>query len=130
MRRLTVLCILALLAATASSETLRGPQAGELLVSPTEGAERGGIGLESIVLVQIAGDDRFLEAIDRPTLLVNALNDPFLSPSCFPLAQAAASPYLHLECPRSGGHVGFLGLDRKGVSWAEKRTVQFLTSGT
>ncbi|MFP4316449.1 MAG: YheT family hydrolase [Desulfovibrionales bacterium] len=74
--------------------------------------------------------NRFLEAIDRPTLLVNALNDPFLSPTCFPLAQAAASPYLHLECPRSGGHVGFLGLDRKGVSWAEKRTVQFLTSGT
>ena len=43
-----------------------------------------------------------------PTLLLNALDDPFLAPSCFPYAEADANPYLTLVTPRWGGHVGFI----------------------
>ncbi|WLD57275.1 alpha/beta fold hydrolase [Salinispirillum sp. LH 10-3-1] len=52
---------------------------------------------------------RFMWDIQVPTLVLNALNDPFLSPSCFPLAQAETHPQVHFEAPRSGGHVGFRG---------------------
>lgn len=60
-----------------------------------------------------------------PVLLVNARNDPFLSPGCFPLAAAVASPYLFLETPLQGGHVGFPGADRQGLYWSDRRGAAF-----
>jgi predicted alpha/beta-fold hydrolase len=69
---------------------------------------------------------RFLHAIIVPTLLVNALDDPFLAPSCYPVAQAEQSRYVHLEMPRSGGHVGFVQFNADGSYWSEKRAVEFL----
>ncbi len=48
-----------------------------------------------------------------PTLLVNALDDPFLAPSCFP----PTSGTLHVLTPRHGGHVGFVS--RGGEYWSE-----------
>lgn len=68
---------------------------------------------------------RFLAAIRRPTLLVNALNDPFLEPGCFPYELAAASKWLHLETPRWGGHTGFRA---PGEYWSERRAVEFVLS--
>ena len=71
--------------------------------------------------------NRFLADIPKPTLILNALDDPFLSPSCFPRAIARLSDRLHLEIPRKGGHVGFV--DRLGPwanLWAERRTMTFL----
>jgi uncharacterized protein len=67
----------------------------------------------------------FLNRIRVPTLLINALNDPFLSSSCFPYAAARRNENLFLETPASGGHVGFLPLDLKGPFWHETRVVQF-----
>ena len=64
-----------------------------------------------------------LHGITVPTLLVNALNDPFLGPECFPKKEAAANPHLHLELPESGGHLGFLTLGKE--YWAETRAVDF-----
>jgi len=69
---------------------------------------------------------RFLHAITVPTLLVNALDDPFLAPSCYPLAQAEQSKYVHLEMPQSGGHVGFVQFNGDGSYWSENRAVEFL----
>lgn len=66
-----------------------------------------------------------LQKIRVPTLLINAKDDPFLSPSCFPKAIAAAHPFLHLEIPDSGGHVGFVS-SPPGPYWDERRAVEFV----
>ena len=65
-----------------------------------------------------------LRGISVPTLLVNALNDPFLGPECFPREEAEANPHLFLELPKSGGHLGFLTLGNE--YWSETRAVEFL----
>ena len=69
---------------------------------------------------------RFLHTITVPTLIVNALDDPFLAPSCYPVAQAEQNRYVHLEMPLSGGHVGFVQFNADGSYWSENRTVEFL----
>lgn len=65
-----------------------------------------------------------LTGITVPTLLVNALNDPFLGPECFPREEAGTNPNLHLELPESGGHLGFI--TRGEQYWSESRAVEFL----
>jgi len=64
-----------------------------------------------------------LHGITVPTLLVNALNDPFLGHECFPRDEAAANPHLYLELPESGGHLGFLTPGKE--YWSETRAVEF-----
>ncbi|TGD83057.1 YheT family hydrolase [Hymenobacter wooponensis] len=71
---------------------------------------------------------RYLSNIQVPTLLVNAQNDPFLSPTCFPRDVAAKSPYVFLETPSDGGHVGFAEGTPDGAYYSERRAVQFLTA--
>ncbi len=68
----------------------------------------------------------YLPAIRIPTLLVNALDDPFLSPSCYPLAEADVNPCLYLETPRWGGHVGFVQRNSDGDYWHERQVANFL----
>ena len=65
-----------------------------------------------------------LRGITVPTLLVNALNDPFLGHECFPREEAGSNPHLCLELPRSGGHLGFISPG--GQYWSETRAVEFL----
>lgn len=67
----------------------------------------------------------FLDRIRTPTLLINARNDPFLTPSCYPVPQARRSAWLHLEIPASGGHVGFIPRSMKGDFWHERRILEF-----
>lgn len=67
-----------------------------------------------------------LPAVRVPTLLVNARNDPFLSPGCFPEAEAERNPALLLETPSDGGHVGFATLNDDNRYWSEARAVEFL----
>ena len=69
---------------------------------------------------------RFIAEIRVPTLIVNALDDPFLADGCYPLPQAEQSGTVHLEMPRSGGHVGFVQFNRGGIYWSENRAVEFL----
>jgi uncharacterized protein len=69
---------------------------------------------------------QFIPAIDRPTLLVNAVNDPFLGPGCYPFAEAVASDAFHFEFPASGGHVGFPAAGGNGEYWSETRAAEFL----
>jgi predicted alpha/beta-fold hydrolase len=68
---------------------------------------------------------QFLPRITVPALLINALDDPFLAPSCFPTAEAERSPAFHLEAPRSGGHLGFLDLRHGFQPWTESRVPEF-----
>ncbi len=85
-----------------------------------------------------------LTRIDRPALLVNAKNDPFLSPSCLPVTVAEQSRFFSLETPEEGGHVGFVPDTWNGrtayagqnvgggmhaartVYWSEARALRFL----
>lgn len=69
---------------------------------------------------------RFLDAIRIPTLLVNALDDPFLSTSCYPYKQAEASTFITLETPAYGGHVGFIDFNPEQLYWSEQRGMEFL----
>ncbi len=69
---------------------------------------------------------QFLSEIRVPTLLVNARNDPFLTPSCYPEEKAGANANLFLEMPKYGGHVGFVRSSRDNVYWSESRAAEFL----
>ncbi len=69
---------------------------------------------------------RLLSAIRIPTLIVNALDDPFLQGSCFPIEEAKNSRYVYLEMPVHGGHVGFVQFNEDGSYWSENRAVEFL----
>ena len=69
----------------------------------------------------------FLSRIPVPTLILNALNDPFLSESCHPFDAAVSSDVVFFECPREGGHVGFAMPGRIDETWSEIRTAAFLS---
>ena len=56
-----------------------------------------------------------LARVAVPTLLVNALDDPFLSPSCYPTGVRSSA--LAVLTPRHGGHVGFVA--PSGEYWSE-----------
>jgi len=66
----------------------------------------------------------YLDAINKPTLLVNALNDPMLPEACYPYEQARQSKYLHFSTPKYGGHVGWAGPYQK-IAWSEARALTF-----
>lgn len=66
-----------------------------------------------------------LGCIRVPSLIVNAADDPFLSASCYPDHQIL-NPYVNMEVPKYGGHVGFMGRRINSEYWSEKRTVAFV----
>ncbi|MDO5640536.1 MAG: alpha/beta fold hydrolase [Neisseria sp.] len=58
-----------------------------------------------------------LPAIETPTLLLNAVNDPFLPPEALPSAQEVSRAVTLLQ-PAHGGHVGFVsGRGRGHLNW-------------
>lgn len=63
--------------------------------------------------------------IEVPTLIVNALNDPFLHPCCFPREECHKSSHVFLENPIDGGHQGFIKDRIHGTYWSEERAVKF-----
>ncbi len=69
---------------------------------------------------------QFLPHIKVPTLLVNAVNDPFLGERCYPHEEAAASEFFHFESPTTGGHVGFMSPSARGEYRSETRAAEFL----
>lgn len=71
-----------------------------------------------------ASSHHWLGGIETPTLIVNAQNDPILSPACFPHEQLATHPSITFEAPARGGHVGF-SLPRSVFSWADHRALEW-----
>ena len=67
-----------------------------------------------------------IPGIRIPVLMVQAKNDPFLSPSCFPEREAAGNPNFSLIMPASGGHVGFIAFNSQGRYWSEAQAAAFL----
>lgn len=70
----------------------------------------------------------FVEAIDRPVLIVNAQNDPFLSAECYPAEKLREHPWVSFEAPPRGGHVGFAQFRKNGLYWSESRALAFINT--
>ncbi|RZS99126.1 YheT family hydrolase [Aquimarina brevivitae] len=64
--------------------------------------------------------------ITTPTLLINAIDDPFLGTACYPKAAAATNKNFFLEIPKYGGHVGFM--QKTAQSYLEKRALEFFNT--
>lgn len=67
---------------------------------------------------------KVLDQIKIPTLILNAVNDPFLPDSCYPYHQLKDHHCVYLHTPRRGGHVGFYA-NNDGLFWSEQRAVNF-----
>lgn len=71
---------------------------------------------------------RYLAAIRRRVLLINAIDDPFVPPQTLPDPATLPSGVEAIFTPR-GGHAGFLeGPPWRLTSWAERRAVEFLAN--
>jgi len=65
-----------------------------------------------------------LDRIAIPLMILNALNDTFLSKNCIPIDLAQRSKNIYLEAPKYGGHVGFYS--PSGPYYNERQIAQFL----
>ena len=70
----------------------------------------------------------FLDQIKVPTLVLNALNDPFLSEKCFPKILAKSLNQVYFEFPKHGGHVGFSPANSEKPYYSEQRAVEFISA--
>ena len=66
----------------------------------------------------------FLDKIAIPTLIINALNDPFLSKECFPYDLLKNHKTVFFESPSEGGHCGFAVFNNNQY-WSEMRALEF-----
>jgi predicted alpha/beta-fold hydrolase len=68
-----------------------------------------------------------LPRVGVPTLLLHALDDPFLPPDALPSAALRANPWIQDVILPRGGHVGFLrGAPWRPRLWAEEEGARFL----
>ncbi|OGT47311.1 MAG: alpha/beta hydrolase [Gammaproteobacteria bacterium RIFCSPHIGHO2_12_FULL_41_20] len=75
----------------------------------------------------IASSRQYLHAIDVPTLILHAKDDPFMTEDVIPQAHEL-SPQVKMEITESGGHVGFVSgaVPWRPEYWLEKRIPEFL----
>jgi predicted alpha/beta-fold hydrolase len=69
----------------------------------------------------------FLKSIQVPTLIVQAINDPFLSPECLDLGDAENNLNVSLQLLKFGGHVGFM-IPNSDETWVENRVFEFINN--
>lgn len=68
---------------------------------------------------------QYLQHIQKPTLILNAENDPFLPAKALPRAHEASS-HVFLMQPHDGGHVGFPDFSRPDpLSWLPETVLSF-----
>lgn len=65
-----------------------------------------------------------LKHIQIPALVVQAANDPFLTPECLELGEAAQNSFVQLLVTKNGGHVGF-AQKNKLHTWVEEAALAF-----
>ncbi|REH48830.1 hypothetical protein C7448_105110 [Tenacibaculum gallaicum] len=76
---------------------------------------------------QKASAKPFIPEIKVPTLLINALNDSFLSQECYPIKEAKEMKNFYLLTPNYGGHVGFMSsFSSTENRWLEQQIAQFI----
>ncbi|MGB0560728.1 MAG: YheT family hydrolase [Spirulinaceae cyanobacterium] len=71
---------------------------------------------------------QFLPQIQRPTLLINAQDDPFFPGHFLPYSQVEQNPYLTALFPESGGHSAFIdeGYPYRLKFWSHRQAIAFL----
>jgi predicted alpha/beta-fold hydrolase len=76
---------------------------------------------------QRSSSRQFLKSITIPTLLIQALDDPFMTEEVLPDV-AELSSTIYLEITQGGGHVGFVAGENpfKPDYWLERRIPEFL----
>jgi uncharacterized protein len=74
-----------------------------------------------------ASSRQFLKSISVPTLVIQAMDDPFMTPEVIP-DLSELSDNVHLEVTKAGGHVGFISGNNpfKPVYWLDERIPAFL----
>ncbi|MDO6812420.1 YheT family hydrolase [Tenacibaculum soleae] len=75
---------------------------------------------------QKASSKPYIPKIKAPTLLINSLDDSFLSKECYPFDEAENSSKFHLLTPNYGGHVGFISSFSDQEKWIEKNITHFI----
>lgn len=74
-----------------------------------------------------ASSKPYLSKIKRPTLLINAKDDTFLSRECYPYKEAENSDFFYFEEPKYGGHCGFMSSFKpQENTWLEHRISRFI----
>ena len=70
---------------------------------------------------------QYLKSISIPTLLIQATDDPFMTPEVLPL-ENEVSKHVRLEFATYGGHVGFISglIPFRPIYWLDQRIVEFL----
>ena len=69
----------------------------------------------------------FLKTIDVPSLLIHAMDDPFMTEDVIP-EEDELSECVQLELAETGGHIGFVSGNVPGYAsyWLEQRIIEFL----
>lgn len=69
---------------------------------------------------------RYLHRIETPTLILNARDDPFMTPQALP-ATERLPPAVHMEITEQGGHIGFVcgDLPWRPSYWLPHRLMRF-----
>ena len=66
---------------------------------------------------------QFLKGIEKPTHIIHAIDDPFMTEEAIPVAEELSAA-VTLELTSAGGHVGFVNQIKP--DWLEKRVAQIL----
>ena len=76
---------------------------------------------------QRSSSRQFLKSINVPTLIIQAVDDPFMTVEVIP-EERELSPSVHLETTQGGGHVGFISgaFPFRPRYWLEQRVPEFL----
>ncbi|WP_272149329.1 YheT family hydrolase [Tenacibaculum aiptasiae] len=70
----------------------------------------------------------YIPQIKVPALLINAMDDSFLSKECYPFEEAKSMSNFYLLTPTYGGHVGFMSSFSNAENrWLEQRITEFIS---
>lgn len=92
----------------------------ELVTAPTNGFKSADHYYNEASAINV------VHKVTVPTLIVQSKDDPFLTKECFPIRQAYRNKNLFLEITPTGGHVGFMNLNRRLHFWSEDRASEFI----
>jgi predicted alpha/beta-fold hydrolase len=93
-----------------------------LVTAPTHGFK------DALDYYNEASASNIINDVRIPTLIVQSKDDPFLTRECFPIREAYRNPHLHLEITKTGGHIGFMTLEKGLNFWSEQRAAQFINT--
>ncbi len=75
------------------------------------------------------GSGRFLPGIKTPTLIVHALDDPWIPSACYMTTDWSRLPMIETALTQNGGHLGFHGVG-SATPWHDRVTALWLAKQT